>query len=256
MSVQTKVSFDNSTIDAKVLRDDEDWLVMPLVIASEIVQQYDDGYAYKSADELRKMIETAELVGSKPIKILSHPGADTDYLVKRNSDTFGKVTNFRFEESPRVRVLADAWWSKKRTPANVLDDIRGMKMRDCSIGFTYDSVTEHGVWNGQKFDYRQTNIFLDHVAAPIPAGRCPGPICGIGYDSKTSVQLDAKVLAACPVCAHMKDAGFETAGKRLYQAYGPDVLEVIDTGYKPTATQMDMDKQFTQIFSELKKQLE
>jgi hypothetical protein len=193
-------------------------------------------------------------VGSKPVKILEHPNASTDYLVKRNSDVFGRVDNFRFEASPRARVIADAWWSKKVTPANVLEDIKTSKMRDCSIGFTFDPDITPGVWNGAKYDYKQTNMFLDHVAAPIPAGRCPGPICGIGYDSKAQVQLDAKVLAACPVCAHMKDAGFETAGKRLYAAYGPDVLEVIDTGYKPQSA-IDMDKKFRETFRELEKQL-
>ena len=40
---ERKISVDYATIDDKIIRNDADWLVMPIVIASEMVQQYDDG---------------------------------------------------------------------------------------------------------------------------------------------------------------------------------------------------------------------
>lgn len=248
---ETKVSIDYSEIDSKIIRDDDEWLVKPIVIAAEIVQEYEDGKAYKAADELKEMYEYAKIAGSKPIKVLEHPGVDTDYLLKRNSDTYGRVENFRVETTPRFRIIADGWWNKKVTPKEVIEDIRSNKMRDCSIGFTFTPDNTSGEWNGQHYDYKQTHIFLDHVAAPIPAGRCPGPVCGIGYDSKLHVESDAQ----CPVCTHMKQVGMSVAGKRLYAAYGPDVLEVIDTGYIPQAAQCDFDKKFKETFGKLKASL-
>jgi hypothetical protein len=258
---ERKVSLDFSMIDEKIIRNDNEWLVMPIVIASELVQQYDDGYAYKPADELEKMALNAELVGSKPIKILEHPHADTNYLVQRQGDVSGRVTNFRFVKNQpdaktnrpmRRAVLADGWWSKKLTPQNVIDDIVNLKMRDCSIGFSFDAVKTPGVFEGTKYDYLQTNIYLDHVAAPIPAGRCPGPICGIGYDSKNVNALAFDALT-CPVCSRIKEAGFEVAGKRLYKAYGPDVLEVIEGHPLPTveAPKTSIDDDFLRVFKEL-----
>ena len=93
---ERKISLDYSQIDDKIIQNDDSWLAKPIVIASEIVQQYSDGYAYKPADELEKMAANAELVGAKPIKVLSHPTADTNYLVQKQADVSGKAVNFRF----------------------------------------------------------------------------------------------------------------------------------------------------------------
>lgn len=265
---ERKISVDYSTIDDKIIRNDADWLVMPIIIASEIVQEYDEQpygkYAYKSADELEKMAITAELMGSRPIKILSHPGADTNYLVQNSKDVYGRVTNFRFVKNLddskthrpcRKGVLADGWWSKKITPPNVIDDIANLKMRDNSIGFSFVVDKTSGEYEGKHYDYKQTDIFLDHVAAPIPAGRCPGPICGIGYDSKNTLTFDASV--ECPVCRTIKDVGFALAGKRLYKAFGPDVLEVIE-GHPlpvPEVPKTTIDEEFSRAIKEFESKL-
>jgi hypothetical protein len=51
----------------------------------------------------------------------------------------------------------------------------------------------------------------------------------------------------------MKQIGWGVAGKRLYQTYGPDVLEVIDTGILPKIElpQTNIDEEFTQAFKTL-----
>jgi hypothetical protein len=263
-----KIGFDKAVIDGKIIIDDDKLLGMPAIIASEIVQQYEDGYAYKSAEALEQMAETANLIGSRPVKILEHPGADTNYLVLKKSDVHGKVNNFQFVKNLidsktkrpcRRGVKADVYWFKDRVPKETLDSIRNGAMLDVSIGFTFDQEPVSGEFEGQHYDYKQTNIFLDHLAAPIPAGRCPGPICGIGYDS-SMVKIDAKTLTDCPVCSHMKEAGWQTAGKRLYQTYGPDVIEVIDTGIlppkpEPAIVKTSLDEEFTKVFKELDSKL-
>jgi hypothetical protein len=261
---ERKIGTDYSTIDDKILVNDDKWLAMPITIASEIVQQYDNGFAYKPADELEKMAMNAELVGAKPIKVLEHPHADTNYLIQKQVDVSGKATNFRFVKNLidaktkrpcRKGVLADGWWNKQVTPKNVIDDILSGKMRDCSIGFSFDPDPSPGEFDGAKYDYIQRNIYLDHVAAPIPAGRCPGPICGIGYDSKNTITFDASV--ECPVCRTIKEVGFAVAGKRLYKQYGPDVLEIIE-GHplpKPEPPQTNIDEEFNKAIREFESKL-
>src|SRR5674476_472155 len=62
--------------DAAIIQDDDKVLVMRAVIASEIVQQYQDSrtgkpfFAYKSADELEKAAWTAD---GRWVKVLTHP---------------------------------------------------------------------------------------------------------------------------------------------------------------------------------------
>jgi hypothetical protein len=264
---ERKIGFDNATLDGKIKEDNDKYLVAPAIIASEIVQQYEDGWAYKPADELERMAETASDLLSRPIKILEHPGADTNYLLIKKSDMNGRAENFQFVKNlndPKTNrpmrrgVLADIRWFKNRTPSSVLDQIRNGSLRDVSIGFTFDVDQVSGEWNGVKYDYVQRNIFLDHVAAPIPAGRCPGPICGIGYDSASTIRFDAAILTDCPVCRRIKDVGFSLAGKRLYEAFGPDVLEVIETGYKPkpiAPPKGSIDDEYRAAFDTLKKNL-
>lgn len=263
----SKIAFDKTVIDGKVLVDDDKLLGYPTIIASEIVQQYSDGYAYKPAGDLEQMAQTANLIGARPVKILDHPGADTNYLLLKQSDVHGVVKNFEFVKNLidtktkrpcRRGVKADVYWFKDRVPKEVINDIRSGKMLDVSIGFTFDKEESSGEFEGQHYDYIQRNLFLDHLAAPIPSGsgRCPGPICGIGYDS-SMIQFDAKILTDCPVCAHMREVGWSEAGKRLYSAYGPDVLEVIDTGVLPKveAPQTSLDEEFTAAIHQLKENL-
>ncbi len=46
--------------DSKIVQDDDIFLVVKVVMASEIVHKYKDGLAYKSADELEKAAWIAE----------------------------------------------------------------------------------------------------------------------------------------------------------------------------------------------------
>jgi hypothetical protein len=233
-----KIGFDSFTLEAKIIFEDNKILTMPAVIASEIVHQYDDGWAYKPAEELEKMAETANRIGSVPVKILSHPDADTNFLLLKASDVYGKATNFPYVKNltdPKTQrpcrkgVRADISWFKDLTPPEVIEQIKQATLRDNSIGFTFEREDTQGEFDGVKHDYIQRNIFLNHVAAPIQAGRCPGPICGIGFDSSVpNFGMDDAKLKMCPVCLRIKEVGFETAGKRLYMQYGPDVLEVIE----------------------------
>lgn len=54
--------------------------------------------------------------------------------------------------------------------------------KECSLGFVCDIVEESGIYNGQKYDRRQTNFRFNHLAM-VPKGRC-GPECSAKLDSK------------------------------------------------------------------------
>jgi len=220
-----KIGFDKATLDDKILVDDDNFLVMPAVIASEIVHEYPEGMAYKSADELEKAAWTAE---GRWVKILSHPDSA---LLQKISDIYGRIENVKFVKDlvePKTKrpmrrgIRADVKWFKNRVPADVIGKIRSGALRDVSIGFTYEEDRVPGEWNGQKYDYIQRNIFIDHLAAPIEAGRCPGPVCGIAVDSVISNDSE------CPVCRMIREVGFSVAGKRLYKQYGSEILDVIE----------------------------
>jgi len=264
---QRRISFDTTSLDDKIIIDDDNHLVMPAVVASEIVQQYEDGWAYKSASELEKTAQIAIDIGTVPVKILEHPGAETNYLLLKQSDVYGRAENFRFVKNlkdPKTQrpmrrgIRADIKWFKDRVPEKVLADIRNGGLRDVSIGFTFDTDNTPGVWNNVKYDYVQRNIFLNHIAAPIEKGRCPGPVCGIGFDTTLKYGLDKKTLEKCPVCRKIVDVGVEMASKRLFIRYGKDVLRVLD-GYvlpKSKVEKDDLDTEFRKAFTELQAKLQ
>lgn len=196
---ERKICFDRATLDNKIILDDDDYLVMPAVIASEIVHQYEDGWAYKPANELEKMAKTASDIGAVPVKILGHPGSETYDLVLKHEDVYGRAENFQYVKNlidPKTKrpcrkgVRADIRWFKDRVPEPVITQIKDNSLKDVSIGFTFDHDDTSGEWSGTHYDYIQRNIFLQHVAAPIETGRCPGPICGIGFDKKIQIVGD------------------------------------------------------------------
>jgi len=183
---ERKICFDRATLDNKILLDDDNYLVMPAVIASEIVHQYPEGWAYKPADELEKAAWTAD---HRWVKILSHP--DTA-LLQQASDIYGIVENPKYVKDlmdPKTKrpcrkgIRADIRWFKNKVPTDIIEKIKSGDLRNVSIGFTYETDATKGEFQGINYDFVQRNIFIDHVAAPIEEGRCPGPLCGIAVDS-------------------------------------------------------------------------
>ena len=185
MSVR-KIGFDRATLGDKVAEETDEYLVMPAVIAREIVQPYRQGMAFKPAEELEKAAWTAE---GRWVTTMKHP--DTG-LITRRSDVKGRVEGVEFAKDitdpktkrPMIRgIRANIRWFKDKVPKEVLDDVKSGALKDVSIGFTYEEDKTPGEWEGEKYDFVQRNIFVDHVVAPCPVGRCPSPYCGIGVDS-------------------------------------------------------------------------
>lgn len=227
MSVR-RLGFDRATLDGGVVEETNQHLVMRAVIAREMVQEYPEGLAFKPADELEKADWTAE---GRWVATMQHP--DTG-LIARRSDVKGKIERAAFARDitdpktrrPMVRgIRADIKWFKDKVPKNILDDVKSGVLRDVSIGFTYEEDRTPGEWEGQKYDFVQRNIFIDHVVAPCPVGRCPSPYCGIGVDS--ILKERSKLSEDCPICEEIERIGVAEASRRLAAAYGTDVVKVL-----------------------------
>jgi len=130
---------------------------------------------------------------------------------------------------PMVRgIKANIRWFKDKLPAGLLDEIKSGGLKDVSIGFTYQHDATPGEWEGQKYDFVQRDIFIDHVVAPCPVGRCPSPYCGIGVDSVLEkTEVAAEDVGDCPICVEVKRLGLKESGKRLAAAFGPGAVEAL-----------------------------
>jgi hypothetical protein len=189
------IAFDRISLGKqKIKADNDDELVVNAVLASEIVHKYADGMAYKPADELERAAWT---VDGRWVKILDHPAEGT---IQKVNDISGKITDPTFVKNlidpktgrpSRKGIVADIHFFKHArgkdgcSPVSpeLIERIRSGDLSDVSVGFTYEKDVTPGEFEGTRYDYAQTNFFFDHLAAPIEAGRCPTPLCGIGMDA-------------------------------------------------------------------------
>jgi hypothetical protein len=193
--------------DSAIIRDDDQYLVVKSVLASEIVQPYRDQktgktfYAYKPADELEKAVLTFRGV---PIKVLSHPKGSH---IEDAEDDNGRVENPIFRKDlidPKTNrpcrrgIVGELCFYRDNSPEAktgnytpiteaIAESIRKGTLKDNSIGFSCHNHLTSGEWQGQHYDVVQRKIRGNHVAAPIEKGRCASPLCGIGMDSADEV---------------------------------------------------------------------
>ncbi len=161
-----------------------------VVIASEIVQQYNDGLALKTRDELEAY---AWSVDGRWIMAGSHPA---DGIISERDQVAGRTVNPRYVKdlkdpktgrTNRAGVKADVQVFNSKISPELLTDMRNGVKPDVSIGFFFSKdqtsgTVEDGTLKGLEFDYVQRNMFHDHLAVGIDAGRCPSPYCGLGAD--------------------------------------------------------------------------
>jgi len=184
-----------SGIDSLTLEERKDPVYGPVtvfydvVIAREIVQPYDvDGKimnAYKSADELEQYWPW---VNGRWAVAGRHPSTP---VVVSPSDIAGRTVNSRFVKNlkdsktgrPNIRgILVDLEVFNNRVPPEILASMKDGSLTDVSIGYLYAKDMTPGTWNGDAYDFRQVNMFHDHLAFGIKRGRCSFPACGIGAD--------------------------------------------------------------------------
>jgi len=171
-----KVGISQAEVDAtKIIEDTDDFLVVPAIIAREGVFPYPEGRAFKPAPELKEAVWTADgawIVGEK------HP--DT-LIVTNTTDIIGRIEKPFFCEKING-INAQLRFDKKRAKPEFLAEIKIGKRKDVSLGFFYDFDATPGEFQGQRYDFVQRKILIDHVAAGVPVGRCSSPYCGIAVD--------------------------------------------------------------------------
>jgi len=161
-----------------------------VVIASEIVQPYEDGMAWKPRDELESYAWT---VDGRWVMVGGHPA---DGIISERDQVAGRTVNPRYvkdlkdpktKRPNRAGVRADIQIFNNKVSPQLLADMKTGKKPDVSIGFFFNKDNEPGVvesdsCKGEEYDYVQRNMFHDHLAAAIDNGRCTMPYCGLGAD--------------------------------------------------------------------------
>lgn len=167
---------DSFEIDSSEIKEDEETLTVPAVIAHEIVQEYELAgervQVYKPREELEKAAFTAENAWI----VETHPDIG---IVRNVEDIRGTMRNAKFVNN---RIKGDLIFFKNRCSPLYIEDIKNGKIKSVSIGFMFDLEETSGDFQGKRYDYIQRGLFIDHVAVAQRPGRCPYPICGIGVD--------------------------------------------------------------------------
>lgn len=161
-----------------------------VVIASEMVQPYEDGRAYKSRDELEKY---APYVDGRWVIVGAHP---VEGIISERDQVSGRTINPHYvkdlndpktKRPCRAGVRADIEIFDGKVSPQTLLDMKNGKKQDVSIGFFFSKdetpgIVEVDACKGEEYDYVQRNMFHDHLAAGLDNGRCPMPYCGLGAD--------------------------------------------------------------------------
>lgn len=236
------MAFDQVRLDPrKIIKDDVDELVIRTVIASEIVHQYSDGFAYKPAKELEKAAWT---LNGRWIKLMDHP---VHGLLQRKEDISGFTDNSKFVKNlkdpktgrrNRRGILADTHFFKHNRgrpgvtplPKDMYDSILGGNLMDVSIGFTFEKDITPGAWNGDAYDYAQRGFFFDHTVAPCETGRCPAPYCGIGIDQVKPIFIGLDPWETTEEnirSGHVDPAKFDPASLRTINIEGAEGVKAV-----------------------------
>ena len=161
-----------------------------VVIASEIVQPYNDGKAWKPREELEKY---APYVDGRWVIVGAHP---QDGIISERDQVSGRTINPRYvkdlidpktDRPCRAGVRADIQIFNDKITPKLLEDMKNGKKQDVSIGFFFSKddtpgTVQDGPFSGDEYDYVQRNMFHDHTAAGLDNGRCSMPLCGLGAD--------------------------------------------------------------------------
>lgn len=219
----------HSTIDINITKSadfeitDTRIIVYNVPITGEIVQKYNDGVAYKPADEIAKV-----LVDNVPITFL-HPGVDvasmdTSLFAENAQGFLRKPTLDRKQTFSKTKLYADLVIFRTADTQSFEQALKSQRGIDVSIGFSYMLDPTPGTFDGKDYDYVQRNISLDHLAVLIDSmgivypGRAPFPSYGIGADSKNTTHkkmVDKTVSEELYTKAVADAEDLKTANKEL-----------------------------------------
>jgi len=174
------------------MQDMGDYVLIPAVIAVEGVYQGINGlWGFRSSDEVKKM---APLCNSLRVVLGSHPDM-TDPYAHVVADLQGTTHPFLGVTQDAIAKYSDKY-HKWRVHANlridkvdrngndqssVIQRMANKDLEELSIGYYFKPLESPGSYEGQPYDYLETEINPYHVAAldGVPAAARP-PLVGVG----------------------------------------------------------------------------
>jgi hypothetical protein len=194
----------------KILKEDDEEIVLPGILAREGVFPYPEGWAFRPRKELEKSMitfEGAEVVGKK------HP----ETLIVTDPDIIiGKVYHVNIDEKGSVH--GEVHLFKKLVSDDLIAGIKSGVFSKNSMGFLYIEDATKGEFNGQPYDYVQRKIKVDHIAVGVPYPRDPGCILGVDdFSSEINVNLKGADAWETSFINNLPDSSFayiESGGKK------------------------------------------
>lgn len=166
-----------ANIHFEYINDGQILLIHDVPIAREMVQQYSDGFHYKTPEAIDGIN-----VEFSPVSI-SHPNKHFKQMseVEQLDRTIGYMTNGYTKDNKKY---TDLMMFVDKTPKEFIEKVEKQESTDVSIGFYHEIDETPGDFNGDHYDRKQVRIDLDHLAIlPNEVGRASFPDgVGVGAD--------------------------------------------------------------------------
>jgi hypothetical protein len=205
------------------IRETDEAVIVPAVLARECVSDYCNGRGYKPSAELKAAAFTLD---GAWVVVYDH--IPTTY-VQDCSDIRGRIRDVAFNEKINA-VVGDVWFLKAHCDQALLDKVRkGELAKDVSAAYFADEVFEPGKFGDDAYDFVQKNIMFGHVAVGVPEGRCPSPFCGLQmdrFDGFLRVNVRDPKLFACRLSTLAVDAK-----EGIYALVGKLKKNLLPSGY-------------------------
>ena len=182
----------------------------------EVSNKEDGTSIFFSSEELKKSMGTWD---GKPAS-LNHPekGETITYPGTFNKHWIGFVFSSKYDEEKK-RISADLWLNESRSK-DVIDNLKGGRNIEVSIGAFGDIIEEKGQFNGTDYSYKITNMSGDHLAVlPNSRGACSWEDgCGIRAENTEDVLL-VRSSARKPSYSGVEDTSWGDVDKSLTAFY-------------------------------------
>ena len=203
------VEFDS----ASKVRETDEAVIVPAIIARECVSVFCSGRGYKPAAELKAAAFTLD---GAWVTVFNH--APHAYIQNRQVIR-GSVHDVAFDGKINA-VRGDIWFRKDLCDEALLEKVRkGELSKDLSASYWSEDIHEPGTFGSDGYDFVQKNLMFGHVAVGVVEGRCPSPFCGLQMDSAEgflTVNVRDPNLFACRLSTLTVDAAqgiFALVGK-------------------------------------------
>lgn len=240
--VLTEKRFDRLGGSASVIKTDEGFLRVQMRATRVGVFKYlrKDGSIRRELrhpDDVFDAESLATLAG-KPITLL-HPKNIKDGLV--TSKNIGQVgvglTGDQVTKVDNAFVDTSGTITNERGVREVERRMERKEDQEVSCGYKCDMVEESGVFNGEAYDVRQTNIRYNHVAL-VPKGRA-GNNCKLRLDEDEAILYDKHIELEDPKMETIKIDGQEfevsTEVAKAFRKHEAKHDEALSTAKKETA---------------------